>query len=209
MVNYFYNIKYTDGYETYNIAWFVSNREYSSERFKGIIDDTITKIAISNEISDKPYSIYSTIFDYDKFNSILWYEYGLKRLDDNKYPEVVFDERTSEFEVLEYELSHGSWCYGNYNSKTKPDKSNEKQDNNDKLSSHYKVNGLDPIGAFKQGLISKEEYKGFLKGNIIKYVVRCDYKGNPAEDLTKATNYLSLLKEQIATETIEEDNNDE
>ena len=57
-------------------------------------------------------------------------------------------------------------------------------------------------------LISKEEYKGFLKGNIIKYVVRCDYKGNPVDDLTKATNYLTLLREQIATETIEEDNND-
>ena len=206
MVNYFYNIKYTDGYETYNIAWFVSNREYSSERFKGIIDDTITKIAISNEISDKPYSIYSTIFDYDKFNIILWYEYGLKRLDDNKYPEVVFDERTREFEVMEYELSHGSWCYDDYGSNIKHD---EKQDDGNKLSSHYKVNGLDPIGAFKQGLISKEEYKGFLKGNIIKYVVRCDYKGNPTEDLTKATNYLSLLKEQIAIETVEEDNNDE
>lgn len=209
MVNYFYNIKYTDGYESYNIAWFVSNREYSNERFKGIIDDTITKIAISKELSDKPYGIYSIIFDYDKFNSILWYEYGLKRLDDTKYPEVVFDERTREFEVLEYELSHGSWCYGNYNPKIKSNKDNEKQDDDDKLSSHYKVNGLDPIGAFKQGLISKEEYKGFLKGNIIKYIVRCDYKGNPTKDLTKATNYLSLLKEQIATETIEEDNNEE
>jgi hypothetical protein len=205
MVNYFYNIKYTDGYESYNIAWFVSNREYSTERFKYIINDTITKIAISKELSDKPYDIYSIIFDYDKFNTILLHKYGLKRLNDNKYPEIVFDESTREFEVLEYELGRGSWCYDDYDSNIKHD---EKQDNDDKLSSHYKVNGLDPIGAFKQGLISKEEYKGFLKGNIIKYVVRCDYKGNPADDLTKATNYLTLLREQIAIETIEEDNND-
>lgn len=81
-------------------------------------------------------------------------------------------------------------------------------DFNKNLGKHYHTNGIDPLTCFKKGLISKEEYKGFLKGNIIKYVVRCDYKGNPAEDLTKATNYLSLLREQIAKETIEEDNND-
>ena len=206
MVNYFYSIEYMDGYETYNIAWFVSNKEYDSAKFSCIIDEILSKIAISNEISDKPYSIYSIIFDYDKFNTMLWNEYGLKRLNVENYPRVVFDERTKEFDVLEYELSKGSWCYDNYDSNIKH---NEKQDDGNKLSAHYKINGLDPIGAFKQGLISKEEYKGFLKGNIIKYVVRCDYKGNPTEDLTKASNYLSLLREQIATETIGEDNNEE
>lgn len=82
-------------------------------------------------------------------------------------------------------------------------------DFNKELGEHYHKNGVDPLTCFKKGLISKEEYKGFLKGNIIKYVVRCDYKGNPAKDLTKASNYLSLLREQIAIETVGEDNNDE
>ena len=36
---------------------------------------------------------------------------------------------------------------------------------------YYAGNGLSPIGAFKQGLVSEEEYIGFLKGNTIKYTV--------------------------------------
>lgn len=190
MINYFYSIEYTDGYETYNIAWFVSNKEYDSAKFSCIIDEVLSKIAISNEISDKPYSIYSIIFDYDKFNTMLWNEYELKRLNVENYPRVVFDERTKEFDVLEYELSKGSWCYNNHDSNIKH---NEKQDDGNKLSAHYKINGLDPIGAFKQGLISKEEYVGFIKGNIIKYITRFEYKGQALDDLHKTQDYLNIL----------------
>lgn len=60
---------------------------------------------------------------------------------------------------------------------------------------YYKKNGLSPIGAMQQGLLSKEEYEGFLKGNIIKYVVRSNYKGNSIKDLNKAKHYLELLLE--------------
>lgn len=57
---------------------------------------------------------------------------------------------------------------------------------------YYAGNGLSPIGAMKQGLISKEEYVGFLKGNIIKYVVRAEHKENPVKDLLKARNYIDF-----------------
>ena len=59
---------------------------------------------------------------------------------------------------------------------------------------YYNSNGLSPNRAFEQGLISKEEFIGFIKGNIIKYVVRCGKKGNPIEDIDKAIDYLHLLK---------------
>ena len=59
---------------------------------------------------------------------------------------------------------------------------------------YYNSNGLSPNGAFEQGLISNEEFIGFIKGNIIKYVVRCGKKGNPIEDIDKAIDYLHLLK---------------
>ena len=62
---------------------------------------------------------------------------------------------------------------------------------------YYNMNGLSPNGAFEQGLISKDEYVGFIKGNVIKYVVRCDKKGNGVEDIDKAINYLKLLKNEI------------
>ena len=59
---------------------------------------------------------------------------------------------------------------------------------------YYNSNGLSPNRAFEQGLISNEEFIGFIKGNIIKYVVRCGKKGNPIEDIDKAISYLQLLK---------------
>ena len=58
--------------------------------------------------------------------------------------------------------------------------------------SYYGSNGLSPLGAFQRGLLSEEEYKGFLKGNIIKYVIRADKKGFPVQDLNKAKDYINL-----------------
>lgn len=57
---------------------------------------------------------------------------------------------------------------------------------------HYNANGFTPIQAFDAGLISKSELKGFIKGNIIKYVVRFDNK-NGIDDLKKAKHYLNML----------------
>ena len=62
---------------------------------------------------------------------------------------------------------------------------------------YYSKNGLSPLNAFKMGLISRDEYIGFIKGNIIKYVIRCDKKGQAKSDLDKAMNYLELLKKEM------------
>lgn len=59
---------------------------------------------------------------------------------------------------------------------------------------YYSRNGLSPNKAFELGLISKEEFIGFCKGNIIKYVVRCDKKNDMVEDIDKAIDYLRILK---------------
>ena len=61
-----------------------------------------------------------------------------------------------------------------------------------KRKKHYGVNGLEPIDAMKMGLFTYLEYIGFLKGNIIKYICRCDYK-NGIEDLYKARDYIDYL----------------
>ena len=59
---------------------------------------------------------------------------------------------------------------------------------------YYNSNGLSPNRAFEQGLISNEEFIGFIKGNVVKYVVRCGKKGDPIDDIYKAIDYLQLLK---------------
>ena len=63
---------------------------------------------------------------------------------------------------------------------------------------YYASNGASPIDCMKQGLISKEEYIGFLKGNIIKYVVRCGKKEDAISDINKAIHYLIMLREQFS-----------
>lgn len=59
---------------------------------------------------------------------------------------------------------------------------------------HYKANGVEPIELMKQNF-TKEEYSGFLQGNIIKYLLRFKRK-NGVEDLKKALTYLTWLIEQ-------------
>jgi hypothetical protein len=44
--------------------------------------------------------------------------------------------------------------------------------------------------------MTSDEFSGYLKGNIIKYVGRFKFKGNPLQDLKKASWYLDkLIKE--------------
>lgn len=57
---------------------------------------------------------------------------------------------------------------------------------------YYSKNGLTPVEAFEAGLFSVDETRGFLKGNIVKYIVRYKDKGY-LEDLKKAREYLDIL----------------
>jgi len=74
---------------------------------------------------------------------------------------------------------------------------------NDEEPDYYAGNGLSPIGAFQQGLISQEEYIGFLKGNIIKYTVRAGHKEDAIKDLEKAKHYIDFYLELLKAKKIE------
>ena len=62
---------------------------------------------------------------------------------------------------------------------------------------HYNSGKVECIEAI-QASMSLEEYKGYLKGNTIKYLWRYQYKGKPAQDLKKAQWYLNKLIEANA-----------
>lgn len=65
---------------------------------------------------------------------------------------------------------------------------------------YYKQGDMQPIDIIKAKLTSTE-YKGFCKANIIKYILRADYK-NGLEDYKKAATYLNWIVEFMAeTET--------
>ena len=61
-------------------------------------------------------------------------------------------------------------------------------------SNYYDVGGIETIDFIKAKL-TPDEYKGFLKGNIIKYLSRANHKGNEAKDYEKASVYAGWLAE--------------
>jgi hypothetical protein len=46
--------------------------------------------------------------------------------------------------------------------------------------------------------LTREEFIGLLKGNVIKYLWRANHKGNAAQDYAKAAWYLDRLNRLLA-----------
>ena len=46
--------------------------------------------------------------------------------------------------------------------------------------------------------MTNDEFHGYLKGNILKYVSRYKFKGEPLEDLQKAHWYLNRLIKEVS-----------
>ena len=67
--------------------------------------------------------------------------------------------------------------------------------------SHYNSNTMETIDLIRDSMES-EEYRGYLKGNVFKYVSRCRYKEkeNPVKDLLKAQWYLNKLIEDMTND---------
>ena len=66
--------------------------------------------------------------------------------------------------------------------------------------SHYTQGNTETIDMIKESL-TEEEFSGYLKGNILKYVCRYKHKGMPLKDLMKSQWYLDrLMREQKTNE---------
>jgi|TARA_R110000737_G_scaffold327600_3_gene341938 hypothetical protein len=61
---------------------------------------------------------------------------------------------------------------------------------------HYNQGALETIDLIKESM-TKEEFAGYLRGNILKYVCRYNYKGTPLKDLMKADWYLKKLMYEV------------
>ena len=48
-----------------------------------------------------------------------------------------------------------------------------------------------------QDCMTNDEYHGYLKGNVLKYVSRYKFKGEPLQDLEKAQWYLNRLIKEV------------
>ena len=70
---------------------------------------------------------------------------------------------------------------------------NDEQNENVNHPNHYNAYSREVIDTL-QGSMTPDEFKGYLKGNIMKYVTRYQFK-NGVEDLKKAQWYLTKLTE--------------
>lgn len=66
---------------------------------------------------------------------------------------------------------------------------------------HYQLgNGMEVID-FIEAALTPEEFRGYLKGNDLKYMYREPYKGNSEQDVAKAIWYAERYKEALAKKT--------
>jgi len=63
---------------------------------------------------------------------------------------------------------------------------------------HYKNMGIQPWKAMESWM-TPAEFQGFLKGNAIKYLARCNAKGGE-NDIKKAHHYIGKLIEVVGSD---------
>lgn len=167
-----WKVKYHDGTHTYTTESAFKNHFVIPELEVNFEDSKCDGVAPEQEVN----------MTYDEY---------LNQSDDvvTKYLEKEA-HKTMELLFEEYEPTNDSKCDG-----VEPDV--EVYFESDLIDNqiHYTVNGIQPIQIMKANM-TKEEYRGFLEGNILKYPLRYKHK-NGLEDLKKAKTYLSWLIEDI------------
>ena len=98
-----------------------------------------------------------------------------------KYGAMADEEKT--------EMENDEWLPDDDRQEYFPDPVNAPQ--------HYNSGNIECIEAIQESM-PKEAYKGYLKGNCLKYLWRYDYKGKPSEDLEKAGWYLNRLIREVS-----------
>lgn len=71
-----------------------------------------------------------------------------------------------------------------------------------KHDEHYKACAIEPWEIMEKDLPS-EQFEGFLRGNVIKYILRYDKKGQALSDVDKVINYAQKLRELLQKNIIQ------
>ena len=58
---------------------------------------------------------------------------------------------------------------------------------------HYKIGGIETID-YIQAKLTPEEFRGYLKGNVLKYTSRAEYKEDAGKDVDKMVWYALKLQ---------------
>ena len=93
---------------------------------------------------------------------------------------------------LQYSMDKLNKTWNNFISICGEQNSDNHDENLVKPDRYKGKDGKDLLQLFEESLLTDDEYKGFLKGNVYKYLKRYEHK-NGKEDLEKATVYLNKL----------------
>jgi hypothetical protein len=72
------------------------------------------------------------------------------------------------------------------------------------MKNYYNTENYECIDVLEE-VMSAEEFKGFLKGNIFKYLWRAGKKGKALEDCKKALEYMNMLVAKLDVEELLEE----
>ena len=61
---------------------------------------------------------------------------------------------------------------------------------------HYTTGGIETLDVIRAKM-SPDRFQGYLMGNVLKYLLRCEYKEKRVEDIKKAQFYLNALVEEM------------
>lgn len=203
--------------ELYEHKYRVAHWQHNSEKviifITNNIDDVISKLANNNEyILEINFNGMWTAITYEDVFIDKDYSFKVfnnKNLSDNKifinFKEafMYFDELESDKKSLsivkDYEGHYKTLLKCGYDEEisipgtTLKHKFNEDVNNILNKNPYYCGNdGKDLFDRFEEGLLSNEEFIGFMKGNVIKYITRYQDK-NGIEDLNKAKHYIERL----------------
>ena len=111
--------------------------------------------------------------------SKMWYFNGNRHREDG--PAIIHHSGHSEW-----------WVEGNPLTKVQWLNRNKEGSDYQVGGSHYAIQYIQPWD-YMEACMSEEEFKGYLRGNVIKYVSRYDKKGG-LQDIDKALHYLEKLR---------------
>ena len=63
---------------------------------------------------------------------------------------------------------------------------------------HYMTGGIETLDVIRAKM-SPDRFQGYLMGNVLKYLLRCEYKEKRVEDIKKAQFYINSLVEEMET----------
>tara|TARA_R100000365_G_C2686150_1_gene29725 strand:+ start:70 stop:375 length:306 start_codon:yes stop_codon:yes gene_type:complete len=61
---------------------------------------------------------------------------------------------------------------------------------------HYTTGGIETLDVIRAKM-SPDRFQGYLMGNALKYLLRCEYKEKRVEDIKKAQFYINSLVEEM------------